>query len=409
MAMYLRLAWRNIWRHRQRTVIIALAIGLGVALLMLYDGILVGFEEAVYGNAIRLLGGNVQIHAEGYSEDVDHNSLLPLPDTEAALQIARAQPGVVTASPRVQGGGIVTTREGSLPVSIVAVDPPQEARFSIVADHVVEGRYLNPDDGDVVLIGRGLADALDIRLGDRVTLSATALHEQRRTRTMTVIGIYDVGLPAFEKRTLYISISEAMSLLDLPEATEIVLVTEQVGREDALVRSLAASLPAGYEVQSWQESFPEMKQTLQLKNAVMGAFGVVILSIAAIGILNVLLMAVFERTREIGILAALGLRPGQIRAIFLSEGIMLGAVGVLVGAGIGFLLIFSLGKVGIDYSAFTELTEYTSLMSGRIYPVFVPDLFVQRIVTALVIAALAALYPAHEASRRNPAEALHYV
>src|SRR5512147_1168962 len=118
MKLYLRLAWRNVWRHRRRTLIIILAIGLTLAMMMMYDGLIVGFNNAIYGNAIRVLGGNIQIHAAGYREKIDSNPLLPLPDDEAALAAARSQPQVTSATRRITTGGLLTNREGAFPVSI---------------------------------------------------------------------------------------------------------------------------------------------------------------------------------------------------------------------------------------------------------------------------------------------------
>ena len=121
MLLYLRLAWRNIWRHRRRTVIIVLAMGLSLALMMFYDGLLDGFNQAIAGNAVRVLGGNVQVHAEGYREKVDSNPLLPLKDDAAVVQAALAQPEVIAASRRIQTGGLVSNREGAFPLNIIGI------------------------------------------------------------------------------------------------------------------------------------------------------------------------------------------------------------------------------------------------------------------------------------------------
>jgi putative ABC transport system permease protein len=148
---------------------------------------------------------------------------------------------------------------------------------------------------------------------------------------------------------------------------------------------------------------------MDMKTSVMGVFGVIMLGIAAIGILNLLTMAVFERTREIGVLGALGLKPRQITLLFLMEGILIGVVGAVFGAILGTIINGLLGYYGIDYSQFADLTEFTALISGRIYSQLVPLKVLQHALTVAIIAAIAALYPAREAARREPAEALHYV
>ena len=153
MQLYLRLAWRNIWRHRRRTVIIVLAMGLSLAMMMWYDGLMDGFNNAIAGNAVRVLGGNVQVHAAGYREKVDSNPLLPLPDDSAVVKAALAQPNVIAAGRRIQTGGLITNREGSFPMSIIGIEPKAEAPVSLIAEHIVDGRYVEPTDEDAILIG----------------------------------------------------------------------------------------------------------------------------------------------------------------------------------------------------------------------------------------------------------------
>jgi len=293
--------------------------------------------------------------------------------------------------------------------SVIGVETVKETRVSPVADNISKGRYLNPDDGDLIVIGQGLATAMNIEVGDRITMVGSSKNEQTRQRTMTIVGIYDVGVPSVEKTTIYMSLMEAQQLFGLDgQVTEIVISLKQIGQEAGVISAINASAP-GYEVESWETSIPDLKQTLEMKTGVMSIFGIFMLGIAAIGILNLLMMAVFERTREIGIIGALGLKPGQITIIFLLEGILIGVMGAVIGAILGTAVNGVLGYYGLDYSAFADLTEYTALISGRIYSQIVPMKVLQHAVTVAIIAALAALYPAIEASRREPAEALHYV
>jgi ABC-type lipoprotein release transport system permease subunit len=141
----------------------------------------------------------------------------------------------------------------------------------------------------------------------------------------------------------------------------------------------------------------------------MNIFSVVILMIAGIGILNLLLMAVFERTREIGVLGALGLRPRQISTLFILEGTMLGLVGVALGIALGLTINGLLMRVGLDYGSFSGVASYMALIEGRVYPSWGVEKLFSRALTVAVISALAALIPAREASRKEPAEALHFV
>lgn len=409
MQLYLRLAWRNVWRQRRRTLIIALAMGVMMALLILYDGMIGGFEQAIYGNAIQLLGGNIQVHAPGYSEKIGRKPLIPLIDPDALIRVAEGHPDVVAAAKRITTGGVVTNREGAFSVSVIGVETDKETIVSPVAQNITLGRYLNPADGDFIVIGQGLASAMDITVDDRITMVARATHEQNRQRTMTVVGIYDVGVPSVEKTTIYMSLLEAQQLFGLDgQVTEVVVSLEQIGQEAGVVNYINNELP-GYEVDTWINSFPELKQTMDMKTSVMGVFGVIMLCVAAIGILNSQMMAVFERTREIGVLGALGLKPAQVMILFLLEGTLIGVMGAIIGAVLGTAVNGALAYFGIDYSGFADLTEYTALISGRIYSQMVPMKVLRHGLTVLIIATLAAFLPAQDASRREPAEALHHV
>jgi len=409
MQLYLRLAWRNIWRHRRRTIIIVLAMGLSLAMMMWYDGLMDGFNNAIAGNAVRVLGGNVQVHAAGYREKVDSNPLLPLKDDSAIVKAALAQPNVIAAARRIQTGGLVSNREGSFPMSIIGIEPKAEAPVSLIAEHIVAGRYVETADEDSVLIGKGLADALALKVGDRLTMVGSDIHKQNRQRTMTVIGIYDIGIPSMEKATSYISLTEAQNLFGLHgQSTEIQITLKRVGTESKVVNALTPLFP-GYEVESWAKNYPELSNAVGRKNIVMDIFSVIIVMIAGIGILNLLLMAIYERTREIGLLGAMGLKPRQIATTFILEGALIGFVGVLAGIALGLALNLSLMRVGMDYSQFAGVTDYMALISGRIYPTLGISKLPMRAIIIFVIAALAALIPALIAARREPSEALHHV
>ena len=409
MSLLLNLAWRNVWRHRRRTVIVIAAIGLGLSLMMVYDGLITGFDQAIYGNAIKVFGGNIQIHAQGYSAELNQNPLLPLPNDTQVLAAARALPQVVGASRRINTGGLVSNHTGAFPVKIIGIEPEAEAPTNIIAQHVTAGRYLAGSDQDVVLIGKGLADEMNVRVGDRITVAGQAAHNQMRSRTLTVIGIYDLGMPDIEKQSVYISLGEAQALYGLTgQATEVTVTLQRIGGEAAVMAALKPALGTD-EITSWQTSFPELQSALAAKGQVMDIFSTIIMVIAGIGILNLLLMAVYERTREIGILGAFGMLPRQISVLFLLEGGLMGLVGVAAGIVLGLIFNILLGRVGLDFTAFSSLTSYMALINSRVYPGLGLQNLASRAITVLVIALLAALYPAREASMREPAEALHSV
>jgi len=409
MQLYLRLAWRNIWRHRRRTIIIVLAMAVTLALMMWYDGIVSGFTDAIYGNAVKVLGGNIQVHAAGYRSQADSTPLLPLANPLAVIKTAQAIPQVLGATQRINTGGLVTNQEGAFAVGITGVQPENELKLNIIGQYVKAGRNLTSADGDSILVGKGLADAMSVQVGDRITLVGRAQHEQMRQRTMTVIGIFDLGMPDIEKQTVYISLAEAQTLYDLNgQSTEVAVFLKQLGQEGPVINAMKPGLP-GYEIESFEANYPDLASAINTKGGVMNIFSVVIIAIAGVGILNLLLMAIYERTREIGMLGAMGLKPRQISLLFILEGIMIGLVGVAVGIVFGLAINGLLMKVGLDFGSLSGVTSYMALIKGRIYPTWGTEKLLMRASVVAIISALASVIPAIEAGQREPAEALHYV
>jgi ABC-type lipoprotein release transport system permease subunit len=408
MQLYLRLAWRNIWRHKRRTVIIVLAMSLTLALMMWYDGLMNGFTDAIYGNAVKVFGGNVQVHAVGYRAEANSDPLFPLADPQAVVKVAESNPLTAAATQRIKTGGLVTSREGAFSVGIIGVEPEKEMKVNIIGQNVKEGRNLTSDDLDSILLGKGLADAMGVKVGDRIAMVGRSQHEQMRQRTMTVIGIYDLGLADIEKQNVYISLGEAQSLYDVAGSTEVAIFLTRLGEESSVINAIKPALP-NYEVESFEANYPDLASVINTKGGVMNFFSVIIITIAGVGILNLLLMAVYERTREIGVLGAMGLKPNQIAMLFILEGIMIGLVGIAAGIVVGLALNGILMKIGLDFGNMTQAASYMALVQGRVYPTWGIEKLPMRTSLIALISALAALIPAAEAARREPAEALHYV
>jgi ABC-type lipoprotein release transport system permease subunit len=408
MQLYLRLAWRNIWRHTRRTVIIVLAMSITLALMMWYDGLINGWTDAIYGNAVKVLGGNIQVHAKGYREEANSNPLFPLADPQAVIKAAEANPLTLAATQRIKTGGLVTSREGAFSVGIIGIEPEKELKVNIIGQNVKEGRNITSDDLDSVLIGKGLADAMGVQVGDRITMVGSSQHEQMRQRTMTVVGIFDLGLTDMEKQDVYISLREAQTLYGVNGSTEVAIFLDKLGQESSVINAMKPALP-GYEIESFQANYPELASTINTKSGVMNVFSVIIIAIAGVGILNLLLMAVYERTREIGVLGAMGLKPNQISLLFILEGTMIGLVGAAAGIVFGLAINGYLMKVGLDFGDLSGFANYAALMQSRVYPTWGIEMLPMRVSMIVIISALAALIPATEAGRREPAEALHFV
>ena len=409
MLLYLRLAWRNIWRHRRRTIIIVLAMSLTLAMMMWYDGVVAGFTDTIYGNAVKVLGGNIQVHAAGYRAQASSTPLLPLADPQSVIKAAQANPNTLGATQRINTGGLLTNHEGAFSVGITGVEPENELNLNIIGQYVKAGRNLTSADTDNILIGKGLADAMSVQVGDRITLVGRSQHEQMRQRTMTVVGIFDLGMADIEKQTVYISLGEAQSLYDLNgQSTEVAVFLKRIGQESAVIKNMNLS-PTSYEAESFEANYPDLASAITTKGSVMNVFSVIIIAIAGVGILNLLLMAIYERTREIGMLGALGMKPAQISLLFILEGIMIGLVGVAVGIVFGLALNGLLMKVGLDFGSLSSVSSYMALIQGKIYPSWGVEKLALRASVVAIISALAAVIPAIEAGQREPAAALHYV
>ena len=411
MSQTFKLAWRNMWRNWRRTMIALVAIVLGLILLLLFDGIIRGSDQAIFGNAVRVYGGNLQVHAPGYRDKAARLPLLPLDDPAAVVQAAKALPDVQAVSQRINTAGIIINRGTSVPVLITALQPDIEAPISLQAANVVPGgRFLQSDDGDAIFIGKALADRLGVGVGDGVTLLGRSKNEAMRQHNFKVVGIYDLHTPDAEKGTVIIPLADAQTLYNLrDQVTEVHIFLKQIGSEATVMTALQNQLP-NYEIDSWQTLKGDLKETLDAKFAYTSFFGIVVIVIASIGILNLMLMAVFERTREMGVLAALGMKGRRIMALFLLEGSLIGVVGAVIGSAFGLLFIALMGSAGLDFSKMTTgMGEVGVLMSGKIYPTITATDLIIRFAIVVIIAAIASIYPAWQASRKEPAKALHHV
>ncbi len=411
MLKYIKLAWRNMWRNWRRTLIATVAIVLSMILLIFMQAFVDGTDQAVYGNTVRLYGGHVLIHAPGYRAKATRLPMLPLEDADAVLAAVRTQPNVVAASKRINTSGLASNRGASQAVNITAIEPQIEAPISLAAENITAGRFLTPEDGDHIVIGQALADHLNVSVGDRVSLMGRRKDGSMRQRTMTVVGIFDLGLGDIEKGLVYMNLPTAQTLYNLRgQETEVAVILEEIGQEDALINTISPGLP-DYEVDSLYTLRPEFSQALAVDRVFGLLTGGIMLLMAGIGILNLMLMAVFERTREMGILAAMGMKGRQVIGLFVSEGAFIGLVGAIIGCIAGWLLVIAVGRTGIDisYADLAEAGEIYALMGDRLYPYISGITIILYGLAAVVVGALAALYPAWRASRKEPAESLHYV
>lgn len=254
-----------------------------------------------------------------------------------------------------------------------------------------------------------MADLLNVGVGDRILLLGKRKDGSMRQRSMTVVGIFNLGMGDAEKGLVYINLPTAQTLYNLRnQETEVAITLDRVGQEDALMASMQPQLP-NYEVDSFDTLNPEIRQALETKRVSLAVIGFIVLLMAGIGILNLMLMAVYERTREMGVLAALGLKGRQLMGLFLLEGMFIGVVGAVAGCFLSWVLVVAVAQQGIDYSFAQGMGDIYALMGNRIYPYISTGAIVNYGIGVIIIAALASLIPAWQASKGEPAEALHHV
>jgi putative ABC transport system permease protein len=413
MIKYIKMAWLNTWRNWRRSLIATVAIILSMILLVFFEAFMDGTDQAIYGNIVRLYGGNVFIHAPGYREKSARLPMLPLQDAESVVALVASQPNVRAVSRRINTGGLISNRNASQSVNITAVEPQFEAPVSLVAENIIAGRYLQPEDGQNIVIGRALADHLNVTVGDRVSLLGRQKGDTMRQRSMNIAGIFDLGLGEAEKSLVFMNLPTAQTLYNLrDQETEVAVILDDIGQAEELIDTIAPQLP-GYEVDSINTLRPEFGEAMATDRAMGLLMGGILLLMGGIGILNIMLMAVFERTREMGVMAAMGMKGRQLMALFVMEGAFIGLVGAVIGCILAWLLVVWVGRTGIDFSEIVtdmgDAGELYAMMGTILYPAISASTVIYYGIAGVIVAALAALIPAWQAARKEPAESLHFV
>ncbi len=410
--MLFKLAWRNIGRGWRRSALVLSAIAVGLAACLLIVAWSKGMTFQMADNAVRTLLAHVAVQARGYQENPDIRRNLG-PAGAGILALIGQREGV-HASPRVRGDGLVQTARRSLRVVVVGVNPAAEARVSVVPDAIVEGAFLagstgprRPSQLPPLVIGRAMADRLRARLGDKLVVHVPG---EVGAGAFRVRGIYRTNSTEFDRSVAYMPLPEALQLLDASGPTEIAIALDrprEAGELQAWLRArLDATLGEGrVEVLRWQEREPRLASLLELAANISWIFYGVIFVAMAFGIANALLMAVYERTREFGVLRSLGLGARRLVALVLLESFVLTLLGTAIGLAVGLPLVAWLGVVGIDMTMFSTALESYGIGSTIYLRVDAGDL-IWPIGLAAVTAFLAALWPALKAARLHPAQAL---
>jgi ABC-type lipoprotein release transport system permease subunit len=355
--------------------------------------------------AIRTEVGHLQLHARGF----DENPRLRLRLAEggrAEVEALRSLAGVSAWAPRVRSEGLVFSPRANVGVAVVGVDPAREADVSVLAESVVAGAYL--DGARRMLVGEALARRLHVGVGDKVVVSVQQLGGDLTGEAYRIGGVFRTASLEFDRGTVFLRLADSQHLFGLDDAiSELVVVARDRRRVGELQAALRARLGDDVEVRTWEELRPLLVQMIEVFDATAWYVYAAIFVAMVFGIANVLLMSVYERIREIGILMAIGMRGRRLVAMILLESTLLTLLGLALGYGIAVAAVAAL-RDGIDLSRWAA--GLTSMGVGTvIVPVIRSQDVAIPIAVALVTALVASLWPSLRATRLRPAEAVRHV
>ncbi len=407
----LRLAFRNLLRNKRRTLLTVGAIGFGLSLMLWTVNFQNGSYQTMIRTGISSMAGHVVVQADGYQDEQEVTMHVRDAGAVATALAAEFPDGVV--APRIALGGLLTSTSTSVGAMLNGLDPEAEAKVQDLPDKIVEGTWFGGGDRDIV-IGKAMADALDVELGDKLVFMGQNGTDEVQSRMFRVRGIYRTGSDSFDGRLAFAHLGAAQELLgagDVAHQVTLHLADPQDSFEAADRAGALLGRPE-LEVLNWKEALPELSAMIQMDRSSGDVMMAIIGLIAAFGVLNTLLMSVLERTREFGVMLALGLNPGQIGRLVLAEGLVVGLIGALFGLALGLALSYHAVYIGIDYAAFTGNADAMEMegivMDSVLKGAWSPGRMAQYMAGAVVFCVGAALYPAWSISRLQPVEAMRH-
>jgi ABC-type lipoprotein release transport system permease subunit len=400
----MKLAWRNIFRNKRRTIITGIAIGVGLASLVFVDAVTLGFEKNIVHTATGSFLGEGQIHGDGFRELLSvETTIEDLPGVTSRLDDEAI---VEHYSIRTMSFGMVSSPANLVGVSMVGVEPSTEMYLSQIDDALVEGTYFEGDDERDLIIGSKLADLLEVGLGDRVVLTAAEANTGDLAQEMfRVSGIYHFNVPEMDGAMAFIRLGKAQDMLRLEgQAHEIAVKFTDAGfgrdKELPFWRDYSSS---GNEAVGWPVILPQVEAYFEISWFSTLFTGLIIFGIVVLGIVNTLFMSLHERMFEFGVIRAVGTRPTAVGRLIIYEAGSLAIVSVVIGVVMAFGITWLVSKGGIDYSGI-EFGGVT--IRERLYPIMKIYQFVLYPALVFVFTTLIGIFPAIRAARMSPAEAM---
>jgi putative ABC transport system permease protein len=409
LALGLRLAWRNLWRNPRRTLLTVAAVAFATMILVFMTALQRGGYGAMIESAVSVFTGHLQVQARGYHDDPQLDKSLA--DASALEERIAAVPGVQAVTSRAESYALVSSPSRTYGAAIVGVEPHAEPALSTLPRSVREGRFLASPRAAEAVVGRTLAQNLSLSLGDELTLLGQGREGTLAVAMLEVVGIFESGSPDLDRTTVEIPLETFQDTFTMGDRVHSVVVrTTDLSRVDRVARAVAAAVADQPDVAvlTWDQLLEGLKQGISLDAAVGWFLYAVLVFVVTFSILNTFLMAVLERTREFGVLLALGTRSGFLGGVVMAESLLLLLLGLAVGLGLGVGVCGVAAHYGIAFSSSEELLAQWNL-PARIYPRL--NLFTLTVGPAavFVVTALAALFPLVRVRRLRPVDAMKAV
>jgi len=401
MPIDVKMAWRNIWRNPRRTLLTICAIAFASAILVFMLSFQFGSYETMINSSVKIHTGHLQIQAQDYNDKGDIR--LVVSDPAAIGRILDGTPGVEAYTYRANAFSMVSSSERTYGVMVVAT----------IKNVVRQGSYLSEGDADGVLVGEFLAKNLQVGPGDELIMLGQGRDGSVAATLLTVKGVYKSGLPDIDRSSIQITLKNFQDVFSMRGAVhEVVVIGDSLRDIPAIKATVVAAMEnirskRPMVALDWMELVPGLLQSIQMDLVSGMIFYLILIMVVAFSIMNTFLMAVFERTKEFGVLMAIGTTPRRLTKILLIESISLTMVGIVAGIILGCIITLYFQAHGIDFSGSSELLSQFGI-SGKMYPRL--SVLSAAIGPALVlmITSLAALYPALKIRRLRPVEALSH-
>ena len=399
-----KLAWRNIFRNKRRTLIAATAIGIGLTALIFIDAFMIGMAETMVRTATASFLGDAQIHRAGFRDEQEASMTIQEIDKVTA---SLAEETIVQHSTkRVLVSGMITSPANVSAINLVGVHPPTEKFLSLIDDAITEGVYFEADNNRDVVIGTKLAEILEIGIGDRVVVTVAQAETGELSQEMfRVSGIYYFADEGMNSGMAFVQIQKAQEMLAIGNNVHEIAIkfTAIAYAQDSTLPFWDTYSEHGNEALSWTELMSQLMVILEMTTYSKYIMGVVLFGVVIFGIINTLFMSLYERMFEFGVLRAVGTRPFGMARVILFEAGALAIVSIGVGAILGFLVTTVLAHIGIDYTGI-EMMGVT--MQEFIRPVITVEQFIFYPIWVFVFTIIAGLYPAWHVAKMSPVDAM---